>query len=126
MEVLTYSYCMNAKQYSFIELSKKCVINVADGKELGHVCDMVFNGCAQVLGLIVPGKKSLLRSITSQENTYIPWNRIIKIGSDVILVEMIGSFASTLSTDDQKPVEQSMQNINYQQSYSQNISNQNV
>ena len=52
---------MNARQYSFIELSKKTVVNVADGKELGNTCDLIFNGCGTIGGLVVPGKKSFLK-----------------------------------------------------------------
>ncbi len=81
---------MNAKQYSFSELSKKTVINVADGRELGHVCDMIFNSCGGVLGFVVPGKKSLFKSITSSDTIFIPFNRIVRIGSDVILTELPG------------------------------------
>ncbi len=79
---------MNIKQYTFSEMSRKTVINVADGRELGHVCDMVFNNCGGVLGFVVPGKKSFFKSITSADNIFIAWNRIVKIGSDVILTEM--------------------------------------
>ena len=86
---------MNRKQYSFSEMSRKTVINVADGRELGHVCDMVFNNCGGIMGFVVPGKKSFFKSITSSENVSIPWNRIIKIGSDLILVELVGNSART-------------------------------
>ncbi len=85
---------MNHKQYSFSEMSRKIVINVADGRELGHVCDMIFNNCGGVIGFIVPGKKSFFKSITSSDNIFIPWNRIIKIGSDVVLTELVGNHAS--------------------------------
>lgn len=87
---------MNKKQYSFSEMSRKTVINVADGRELGHVCDIAFNNCGGVLGFIVPGKKSFFKSITSSDNIFIPWNRIIKIGSDVILTELCNAKASSL------------------------------
>lgn len=80
---------MNMKQYTFSEMSRKMVVNIADGRELGHVCDMVFNNCGGVLGFVVPGKKSLFKSLTSSENIFISWNRIIKIGSDVILTEVV-------------------------------------
>ncbi len=104
MEFATYYFTMNVKQYSFAELSKKTVINVADGKELGSVCDLIFNGCGNVLGIVVPGKKSLLRSITSAENIYIRWNRIIKIGADVILVELVGGVTNVCANNDQVAV----------------------
>jgi len=94
---------MNQKQYSFSEMSRKTVINVADGRELGHVCDMVFNNCGGVLGFVVPGKKSFFKSITSSENIFIPWNRIIKIGSDVILTELCNAKASTFAVPEQQP-----------------------
>ena len=81
-------------------MSRKTVINVADGRELGHVCDMIFNNCGGVLGFIVPGKKSFFKSITSADNIFIPWNRIIKIGSDVVLVEIVGNSARACAMPD--------------------------
>ena len=86
------------KQYSFQELAARRVINMADGKELGHACDMVFTAMGRVMGLVVPGRKSFFKSFTNNENIFIPWNNIIKIGSDVILVEIIGG-ANVCSTE---------------------------
>ena len=90
---------MNNKQYSFQELATRRVINIADGRELGHVCDMVFTAVGRVMGLVVPGKKNFFKSFTNNENIFIPWNNIIKIGSDVILVELIGG-ANVFSAED--------------------------
>lgn len=91
---------MNARQYSFIELSKKTVVNVADGKELGNACDLIFNGCGTIGGLVVPGKKSFLKSLTSSDSIYIPWNRIIKIGQDAILVEIVSGGVLSLKSEE--------------------------
>ena len=109
---------MNNRQHSFQELSKKTVVNVADGKELGHVCDMIFNACGNVTGLVVPGKKSILKSITSTDSIFIPYNRIIKIGQDAILVEMVGAMVCSLdgNSDDTEQT---------QRQYNQNPYNQN-
>ena len=96
---------MNRKQYTFTEMSRKTVINVSDGRELGHVCDMVFNNCGGVIGFVVPGKKSFFKSITSADNIFIPWNRIIKIGSDVILVELVGAGVRTSAMPEPPVVE---------------------
>ena len=44
---------------SYLELRCKEVVNVVDGRKLGHIVDVVFdlaNGC--LLGLVVPGEKS--------------------------------------------------------------------
>ena len=70
---------MNVKQYTFAELAEKQVVNVADGRQLGHTCDMVFTAYGRILGLVVPGKKSFFKSFTSSDNL-----------CDVILVEMVG------------------------------------
>ena len=90
---------MNNKQYSFQELSAKRVINMADGKELGHTCDLIFTAMGRIMGFVVPGKKSFFKSFTNNDNIFVPWNNIIKIGSDVILVELIGC-ANICTTDE--------------------------
>ena len=54
---------MNNKQYSFQELSAKRVINMADGKELGHTCDLIFSAMGRIMGFVVPGKKSFFKCI---------------------------------------------------------------
>lgn len=81
---------MNNKQYSFQEIASRRVINMADGKELGHACDIIFTASGRIMGLVVPGKKNFFKAFTNNDNVFIPWNNIIKIGSDVILVELIG------------------------------------
>ena len=44
---------------SFCELKGKEVINVVDGKRLGHITDIVFDlPTGQISGLIVPGDKN--------------------------------------------------------------------
>ena len=93
-----YNRNMNSKQYTFSDFTKKTVINVCDGRELGHVCDLVFNNRGAILAIIVPGKKSLFKSLTSSENLIIPFNRIVKIGSDVILTDVVGNMASVCAT----------------------------
>ena len=97
---------MNQRQFSFAEMTRKSVINVADGKELGKTCDLIFSSCGNVCGIVVPGKKSLLKSITSSETIFIPWNRIAKIGADAVLVELVGNYAMTMSDEPTQTQEQ--------------------
>ncbi len=92
---------MNSKQYTFSDFTKKAVINVCDGRELGHVCDLIFNNYGAILAIVVPGKKSLFKSLTSADNIVIPFNRIVKIGSDVILTDVAGGMAGTCA--EQRP-----------------------
>jgi len=43
---------------SLNELKLKQVVNVYDGKALGHICDVIFDDCyGKLLGFVVPGIK---------------------------------------------------------------------
>ncbi len=75
---------------SFLELKYKQVINVVDGKTLGHITDIIFDTkSCKVLGLIVPSPASgWLACFRSGKEIFIPFDCICKIGVDVILVEL--------------------------------------
>jgi len=80
-------------ELSFRELQKRDVINVIDGRCLGRIVDIKL--CfpkGELLGIVVPGRKvnGLLRFFDRSE-IYIEERRIIKIGGDVILVDMKGA-----------------------------------
>lgn len=70
----------------FSELRQKEVINLADGKHLGKVCDLKFvfpEGT--VLGVYVTGCKGF--KLTKQE-VFVPLKCINKIGEDAVLVNL--------------------------------------
>lgn len=74
---------------SFLELRCKEVINVTDGRKLGHIVDIVFDLIsARVLGVVVPGEKSFWNVFKSGSQLFIPFSCICKIGDDAILVEL--------------------------------------
>ncbi len=78
---------------SFSELRMKEVINICDGRRLGRPIDLVLNDNACVEALVVPGQYSVKNMIKGfREGIIIPWNRIRRIGDDVILVELDASF----------------------------------
>ena len=69
---------------NFCDLKRKEVINLCDGARLGCICDLEMDACSgAVYAIIVPG---LLRS---DEELVIPYNKITKIGDDVILVDIV-------------------------------------
>ena len=81
-------------ELSFCELRCKQVINVIDGKFLGRICDIIFSrGSARILGFVVPGDGSF-RFLRKRDDMFIPFERICKIGVDVILVELKPVFPS--------------------------------
>jgi len=75
-------------ELAFCELRTKQVVNVIDGKCLGRVCDIIFSRhSSKILGFIVPGE-SALRIFRRREDLFIPFEKVCKIGIDVILVEL--------------------------------------
>ena len=77
-----------ARELSFCELRCKQVVNVLDGKVLGRICDIVFSrGNAKVLGFVVPGDGAF-HFFRRRADMFIPFERICKIGVDVVLVEL--------------------------------------
>ena len=76
---------------SFLELRCKEVINVTDGKKLGHIVDIVFDlPSGKIKGLVVPMPNCGFSLFKPQQHIFIPYNQICKIGADIILVEMYG------------------------------------
>lgn len=81
------SYRINMKEFTFCQLREKEVVNVADGKRLGRIYDASFS-CGKITGLMVPGDRKLFKTIPGAESIYIPWPSVLKIGGDVILVDL--------------------------------------
>ncbi|MGN0961172.1 MAG: YlmC/YmxH family sporulation protein [Christensenellales bacterium] len=77
-------------EMSFCKLRAKEVINICDGKNLGNITDIIFDtSCGRILGLIIPAQKSFFSFFKSNNDIFIPYNRICKIGKDIILVDII-------------------------------------
>ena len=70
------------------ELKEKEVVNITDGKKLGKVIDIVMTDKGQVIGVITPGDRKLFKN--GMDNVFVPWCNLIRIGSDVILIELGG------------------------------------
>ena len=75
---------------TFSELKQKDVINIFDGKRLGKPVDLVLNQGACVEALVVPGGSGGFLGLLKQEKEgcFIPWSQVLRIGNDVILVEI--------------------------------------
>jgi len=75
---------------SLSELKMKDVVNVATGKKLGKVMDIEFSACdGCVQAIVVPGDFKIGSLFKGEKNgVVIPWERIARIGDDVILVQL--------------------------------------
>ncbi len=73
----------------FSELKSREVINICTGERYGNVSDLEFDPCAgEVRAIIVPGNSRLFGILKGREGMAIPFNKIKKLGEDVILVEL--------------------------------------
>lgn len=71
---------------SFVDIREKEVINIFDGKKLGHIIDIIFDSSSgQVQGVVVPGIKKFMRK---SEDIFVPINNLKKIGEDVLLIKL--------------------------------------
>ncbi|VBB06204.1 sporulation protein ylmc/ymxh [Lucifera butyrica] len=73
------------------DLKLKEVINVLDGKRLGTITDIEIDiESGRLTAIVVPGTGRFMGFFGRSEDVVIPWEKINKIGLDVILVETPG------------------------------------
>lgn len=71
------------------ELRQREVINILDGKRLGFVTDLDIDlNEGRIKSIIIPSQNRVFGFFTRAGDYIIPWEKIKKIGSDVILVEL--------------------------------------
>ena len=71
---------------NFSEFRKKEILDISRGKNLGKATDLVFSRKNGVIEKVITcGKKG---SFLSCETIEIPYNSIVRIGDDAILVEL--------------------------------------
>ncbi|MEW6547409.1 MAG: YlmC/YmxH family sporulation protein [Bacillota bacterium] len=70
------------------DLRFRDVVTVKDGRRLGFISDWeVDPQTGRLLAMVVPGSPRVLGLLGREPDYVIPWERIKKIGEDVILVE---------------------------------------
>lgn len=71
------------------DLWARDVVNVLDGKKLGHIEDIELDlELGKVVAIILPGFPRGFAIFAKREESVIPWGKIVRIGRDVILVEV--------------------------------------
>lgn len=68
----------------------KEVINVSDGCRLGYVSDLDLDTeCGKVPAIVIPGPCRFFGLFGREDDFVVPWACIRKIGSDIILVDVV-------------------------------------
>ena len=71
-----------------LTFKQKEVINLNDGKRLGYVQDVEADFESwEITAIVVPGTSKLF-SVGGKNDIIIPWNKIKRIGEDIILVDL--------------------------------------
>lgn len=71
------------------ELRARDIVNISDGKKLGRVKDIELNmEEGYVTGFILPSEITFLKLLFRNDDIFIPWSKVAKIGDDVILVDL--------------------------------------
>ena len=70
------------------ELTEKEVVNVCDGRILGNVIDFKIDVCCgKITDIVLPGEGGVF-NFKKCIDIIIPWDKIVKIGKDTIIVDI--------------------------------------
>jgi YlmC/YmxH family sporulation protein len=82
------------------DIRQKEVINIVNGRRLGTIVDMNFSPDGRISSIAVPGPFSVFNFLRSNRaEIVIPWESIVKIGEDVILVR-VNEMGGAAQSDD--------------------------
>jgi len=70
------------------DLQNKDIVNISDGKKIGSIIDINIDSSGNMKGLVVEEGHSFPNFFGSKSEIEISWEKIEKIGEDVILVNM--------------------------------------
>ena len=70
------------------DLQEKEVIDISTGKRIGSIIDIIINVTGNISKLVLEDRRTPRRLFSkNQEDIYLDWKQIIKIGDDIILVD---------------------------------------
>lgn len=69
------------------DLQSKDVVNVVDGSKLGKIADIEIDASTgKIISIIVQPFTRMLNLFSANNSVIIPWNQIVKIGGEVVIV----------------------------------------
>lgn len=83
------------------EFQMKDVVNVSDGKRLGNIGDIDIDiDTGKIRAVIISKQARMLGLFGKEVELVIPWEEIMKIGEDVILVKVdhVNSVTESIQT----------------------------
>lgn len=72
------------------EISNKDIIRESDGTKLGRIHDVTIDiATGKIISIHISNGFRFSSLFSSKEENLIPWNKIVKVGSDVIIVDTV-------------------------------------
>jgi len=73
----------------FCSLKKKIVINICDGMKVGRIGNIEFNNeTGKICSIIIPCCNRKFSFICTGTVYVIPWDKIVRIGDDIVLINV--------------------------------------
>ena len=70
------------------DLQKKEIIDIATGRRVGSIIDVIVSSCGSIQKLILEDRRSAKRFLNNSKDEFsLDWKQIIKIGDDIILID---------------------------------------
>lgn len=71
------------------DLRQKEVINICGAQRLGYVYDVEIDfDTGNIQSIIIPARHGLLGWLFKKKDYVVPWDKIVCVGEDVVLVQM--------------------------------------
>ena len=72
------------------DLQLKEIIDISSGKRLGTIVDVIIDSKGSILKLLLDNKRNRSKLfVSNKEEYFIEWKNIIKLGDDIILVDIM-------------------------------------
>lgn len=72
----------------FSDLRYREVIDIHTGFRLGYICDAEIDEAnGRICSLVTPGKAKFFGLLGREDDYILPWDAIVRIGRDIILVD---------------------------------------
>jgi len=71
------------------DLKQREVINITNAQRLGYVYDVDIEfETGKIRSLIIPNRKGLFGFFSKKNDYIIPWDKIVAVGTEIILVKL--------------------------------------
>ena len=71
------------------DLKQREVINIVNAERLGYIYDVDIDfESGKIRSIIIPNRRGLIGFFTKRNDYIIPWEKIIAVGREIVLVKM--------------------------------------